>query len=286
MVPLHYTLKNGQQVEVVTVKQGGPSRDWLNPDLGYVQSHRARTKVRQWFRAQQHEQTVAQGRALVERELARMGQTALKLDALAAKAGFDKAEDFFAAFGRDEINSKQVQTAIQALAAPLVLAPPAPEPEVQMRKSKAAGSGGGILVVGVDRLLTGLARCCKPAPPDPIAGFVTRGKGVTIHRASCPNITRMRATQPERLISADWGAPRDEVFPVDIVVEAMDRQGLLRDISEILSREKINVTAANTLTRNMHTRMAFTVEVQSLAVLKRALALVADVAGVTAASRR
>ena len=286
MVPLHYTLKNGQQVEVVTVKQGGPSRDWLNPDLGYVQSHRARTKVRQWFRAQQHEQTVAQGRALVERELARTGHTALKLDALAAKAGFDKAEDFFAAFARDEINTKQVQTAIQALAAPLAPAPAAPEPEVQMRKSRAAGSGGGILVVGVDRLLTGLARCCKPAPPDPIAGFVTRGKGVTIHRASCANVTRMRATQPERLITADWGAPRDEVFPVDIVVEAMDRQGLLRDISEVLSREKINVTAANTLTRNMHTRMAFTVEVQSLAVLKRALALVADVPGVTTAARR
>ena len=286
MVPLHYTLNNGQQVEVVTVKQGGPSRDWLNPDLGYVQSHRARTKVRQWFRAQQFEQTVAQGRALVERELARAGHTALKLDALAAKAGFAKAEDLFAAFARDEINSKQVQTAMQALALPVAPAPAAREPEVQMRKSRAAGSGGGILVVGVDRLLTGLARCCKPAPPDPIAGFVTRGKGVTIHRASCPNVIRMRATQPERLIAAGWGAPRDEVFPVDIVVEAMDRQGLLRDISEILSREKINVTAANTLTRNMHTRMAFTVEVASLAVLKRALALVADVAGVTGASRR
>ncbi|HEY5307229.1 MAG TPA: bifunctional (p)ppGpp synthetase/guanosine-3',5'-bis(diphosphate) 3'-pyrophosphohydrolase, partial [Casimicrobiaceae bacterium] len=286
MVPLHYTLNNGQQVEVVTVKQGGPSRDWLNPDLGYVQSHRARTKVRQWFRAQQFEQTVAQGRALVERELARAGHTALKLDALAAKAGFAKAEDFFAAYARDEINSKQVQTAIQALALPVAPAPAAREPEVQTRKSRAAGSGGGILVVGVDRLLTGLARCCKPAPPDPIAGFVTRGKGVTIHRASCPNVIRMRATQPERLITAGWGAPRDEVFPVDIVIEAMDRQGLLRDISEILSREKINVTAANTLTRNMHTRMAFTVEVASLAVLKRALALVADVAGVTGASRR
>jgi len=286
MVPLHYTLKNGQQVEIVTVKQGGPSRDWLNADLGYVQSHRARTKVRQWFRAQQHEQTVAQGRALVERELARMGHTALKLDALAAKAGFDKSEEFFAAFARDEINSKQVQSAIQALALPAAPAPAAPEPELQMRKSRAASAGGGILVVGVDRLLTGLARCCKPAPPDPIAGFVTRGKGVTIHRASCANITRMRATQPERLITANWGAPRDEVFPVDIVVEAMDRQGLLRDISEVLSREKINVTAANTLTRNMQTRMAFTVEVQSLSVLKRALALVSDVPGVTGALRR
>jgi GTP pyrophosphokinase len=291
MVPLHYTLKNGQQVEIVTVKQGGPSRDWLNPDLGYVQSSRARTKVRQWFRAQQLEATVAQGRALVERELARLGQTALKLEAVAAKAGFDKTEDFFAAFARDEINSKQVQTAIQAVAAPAPVAAPAAAPdevasEVTMRRSRAAGAGAGILVVGVDRLLTGLARCCKPAPPDPIVGFISRGKGVTIHRASCANVARLRTGQPERLIDADWGAPRDEVFPVDILVEAMDRQGLLRDISEILSREKINVTAANTLTRNLHTRMAFTVEVQGLPALRRALALVRDVPGVLGAARR
>ena len=287
MVPLQYALKNGQQVEVITVKQGGPSRDWLNPEQGYVKSHRARAKVRQWFRAQQLDATVAQGRTLVERELARLGQTALSLEAVAAKAGFDKTEDFFAAFARDEINSKQVQTAIQAVAAPEAAAAPADAlPEVQMRESRAAGSGSGILVVGVDRLLTGLARCCKPAPPDPIVGFITRGKGISIHRASCANVGRMRAAQPERLITADWGIPRDEVFPVDIVVEAMDRQGLLRDVSEVLSREKINVTAANTLTRNMHTRMAFTVEVQGLPALRRALALVRDVPGVLSAARR
>ena len=287
MVPLDYQLQNGQRVEVITVKQGGPSRDWLNAELGYVHGNRARSKVRQWFKAQQHEQTVAQGRAMVERELARLGRTALKLDAVAAKAGFDKAEEFFAAFARDDINSKQVQTAIHAVAEPVDARVQAEsEPEVATRQSKAAGAGSGILVVGVDRLLTGLARCCKPAPPDPIVGFVTRGKGVTIHRASCSNVARMRATQPERLITANWGAPRDEVFPVDIVVEAMDRQGLLRDISEVLSREKINVTAANTLTRNMHTRMAFTLEVRSLDALKRALALVRDVNGVLNAGRR
>ncbi len=285
MVPLDTRLRNGQRVEVVAVKQGGPSRDWLNADLGYVAGHRARAKVRQWFNAQLHDETIAQGRTLVERELARLGQTALKLDAVAAKAGFDKTEDFFAAFARDDINSRQVQTAIQAVAAPGVAAPTV-EPEVQMRRSKSAGAGSGILVVGVDRLMTGLARCCKPAPPDPIVGFVTRGKGVTIHRASCANVARIRAKEPERLITADWGAPRDEVFPVDIVVEAMDRQGLLRDISEILSREKINVTAANTLTKNLHVRMAFTVEVPDLASLKRALALVRDVHGVLAAGRR
>lgn len=286
MVPLDFTLASGQQVEIVAAKQGGPSRDWLNPDLGYVHSNRARAKVRQWFKAQQHEETVAQGRVLVERELARLGRSVLKLDAVAAKAGFDKTEEFFAAFARDDINSKQVQTAIQALAQPNAVPAPAAEPEVATRRSRASGSGGGILVVGVDRLLTGLARCCKPAPPDPIVGFVTRGKGVTIHRASCANVARMRASQAERLIEANWGAARDEVFPVDIVVEAMDRQGLLRDISEVLSREKINVTAANTLTRNMHSRMAFTLEVASLDALRRALALVRDVKGVLNASRR
>ncbi len=287
MVPLDYKLANGQQVEVITVKQGGPSRDWLNGDLGYVASHRARAKVRQWFKAQQYDATLAQGRALVERELARLGQTTLKLDALAAKAGFAKTDDFFAAFARDDINSRQVQTAILAVAQPQ--AAPVATPaiaEVETRKSRSADSGGGILVVGVDRLMTGLARCCKPAPPDPIVGFVTRGKGVTIHRAACSNVQRIRDREPERLIDANWGAARDEVFPVDIVVEAMDRQGLLRDISEVLSREKINVTAARTLTRNMQSRMAFTVEVQSVDALRRAMALVRDVPGVVSAGRR
>jgi GTP pyrophosphokinase len=286
MVPLNYQLSSGQQVEIVAAKQGGPSRDWLNVDLGYVHSNRARSKVRQWFKAQQHEETVAQGRALVERELARLGRSALKLDAVAAKAGFDKTEDFFAAFARDDINSKQVQTAILALAQPNVPVAAPAEPAVATRQSRAKGSGSGILVVGVDRLLTGLARCCKPAPPDAIVGFVTRGKGVTIHRATCSNVVRMRATQSERLIDANWGAARDEVFPVDIVVEAMDRQGLLRDISEVLSREKINVTAANTITKNLHSRMAFTIEVPSLDALKRALGYVRDVKGVLNATRR
>jgi GTP pyrophosphokinase len=287
MVPLNYVLKSGQQVDIITTKQGGPSRDWLNPELGYVHSHRARTKVRQWFKAQQLEETIAQGRAMVEKDLARLGRSAVKLDAVAAKAGFTKVDEFFAAYARDDINSKQVQAAIHAVAQPAQAEPAASEaPAVVTRKSRAAGAGSGILVVGVDRLMTGLARCCKPAPPDPIVGFVTRGKGVTIHRASCANVARMREREPERLIDANWGAQREEVFPVDIVVEAMDRQGLLRDVSEILSREKINVTAVNTLTRNMQARMSFTLEVQSTAQLKRALLLVQEVRGVMAAARR
>ena len=288
MVPLHYALKNGQRVEIIAAKQGGPSRDWLNPEQGYAHSHRARTKIRQWFKAQQIEETLAQGRAIVERELARAGATAVSLDTVAVKAGFTKADELYAAVGRAEFNARQLIAAIRAARTPVAQAGPAEETsaEILARQSKAAGAGGGILVVGVDRLMTNLARCCKPAPPDPIVGFVTRGKGVTIHRQRCTNVIRMRSREPERLIDANWGKPRDEVFPVDVVLEAMDRQGLLRDITEIFSREKINVTAANTLTRNSVTRMAFTLEVRSLDVLSRALSCVKEVKGVLSAGRR
>jgi len=285
LVPLNHVLSSGQRVEIVAAKQGGPSRDWLNPELGYVHSHRARTKVRQWFKAQQVEETIAHGRASVERELARAGMTALKLEAVAAEAGYARIDEFFAAVARAEINQRALQAAIRAVGKPEAVPNPAAEPVVA-RESKAAGAGSGILIVGVDRLMTGLARCCKPAPPDPIVGFVTRGKGISIHRQICSNVARMRQREPERLITADWGAPRDEVFPVDVVVEAMDRQGLLRDISEVFSRDKINVTAVNTLSKNLQARMAFTLEVRGLVDLKRALALVREVPGVLSASRR
>lgn len=287
MVPLNTPLANGQRVEVLTVREGGPSRDWLNPELGYVTSNRARAKVRQWFKAQALDETIAHGRAAVERELSRAGVSSLNLDLLAAKAGYAKPDDLFAAYARDEINLRQLQTAIKAVVAPAP-GPQAPghEEGVVTRASRAAGAGSGILVVGVDRLMTGLARCCKPAPPDPIAGFVTRGKGITIHRASCANLARIRAREPERMIEADWGSRRDEVFPVDIIVESGDRPGLLRDISEVFSREKINVTAVNTLTKQHLARMGFTIEVAGVEQLKRALSLVREVPGVLGAARR
>jgi GTP pyrophosphokinase len=185
-----------------------------------------------------------------------------------------------------------VQAAILAVAQPVPAArlpaadvPPV-EAEVVTRKSRAQGAGSGILVVGVDRLMTGLAGCCKPAPPDAIVGFVTRGKGITVHRESCSNVARLRAREPERLIEASWGEQRDQLFAVDVVVEAADRQGLLRDISEVLSREKINVTAVNSQSRQQQARMGFTLEVSSVAQLARALGLVRDVPGVFSAARR
>lgn len=288
MVPLNTPLQNGQRVEVITIKEGGPSRDWLNPELGYLVSHRGRTKVRQWFKSLELEADIAAGRATIEAELKREGfgdKRLLNFEDVAREAGIPKLDDFFAAVAHGDLNSRQVQQAIRATAK-LAEAPPADEDVVVARQSKAAGSGSGILIVGVDKLMTGLGKCCKPAPPDPIIGFVTRGKGITIHRQRCPNVVRLRVASPERLITADWGTARDEVFPVDIEVEAIDRQGLLRDISEVFSREKINVTAVNTLSKNMQARMFFTVEVRSLDQLKRALQLVEEVKGVLSAGRR
>jgi len=281
MVPLNYKLANGQRVEIVAAKTGGPSRDWMNPVLGYIRSSRARSKVRQWFNSQALAETVAQGRAVVERELQRKGMTSANLDQLAQQLGYAKSEGLFAAAGREEVGTKLLQTALQGAA-------PAAEPAqaVITGKSKADAKDGGILVVGMDKLLTQLAKCCRPAPPDPIAGFVTRGRGVSIHRRNCRDLQRLAELQPERMIEADWGRQSDSVFSVDIVVQAHDRQGLLRDISEVLSREKINVTGVNTQSKQHLARMSFTVEISGLEQLQRTLAQVKEVEGVLSASRR
>jgi GTP pyrophosphokinase len=279
IVPLDYRLKNGERVEIIAAKTGGPSRDWMNPALGFISSSRARNKVRQWFNSQALDQTIASGRAIVERELQREGQTGAALDQLAAKLGFDKTEEFFAAVGREDIGTRQIHIALRGEEQP---PPPA---EVLTHRSRAGSGGGGILIVGVDRLLTQLAKCCKPAPPDAIVGFVTRGRGVSIHRADCTSLAQLKARLPERMITAQWGVQEGQVFPVDIVVRANDRSGLLRDISEVLSREQLNVTAANTQSRTGVATMRFTVEVDGIARLKRTLSLIGDVRGVFEAAR-
>jgi len=277
MVPLNTPLKNGQQVEILAGKQGGPSRDWLNPALGFLKSAGARGKVRQWFNRQNHEASVAQGRAIVDRELQRHGMTGINLDKLAQQFEFDKLNDFLAEVARGEIGPRQLQTALRK-EEPTPAA--ADEPPLV---GKPRAQPGGILVVGVDKLLTVPAKCCKPAPPDPIVGFVSRGRGVTIHRKGCANVARLDA---ERLVSADWGPSPEATFPVDIVIEADDRTGLLRDITEILSRERINVTATNSASRDAAARMLLTVEISNLNQLNRMLVLLREVPGVARAARR
>ena len=280
MVPLNTHLANGDRVEIVAAKQGGPSRDWLNPDLGYIASSRARNKVRQWFNREEMQQTVAAGRAAVERELQREGRKAASLEQLAAGLGFESTDELFAAVGREEVGARQIQAALRGED------PGATQAQPAVRPSRAAAGASGILVVGVDRLMTQLARCCKPVPPDRIAGYVTKGRGVSIHRRDCPSLARLLARAPERRIEADWGEQGTRTFAADVLVQATDRQGLLRDLTEALSREKINVTAMNTQTRHSIAVMQLTVEVADAAQLQRALALLREVRGVMSASRR
>ncbi|GGD53483.1 RelA/SpoT family protein [Caballeronia grimmiae] len=292
MVPLNTPLQNGQTVEIIAVKEGGPSRDWLNPQLGYMHSPRARQKVRAWFNTVDAAENVAQGRAIVEKTLQREGKTSVNLDQLAAKLGFKAPEDLYAVVAKDEFSVRNIEHALSD--AP----PPEPEPEAPAQfekrssgQSVAQGASTGVLVVGVDALLTQLARCCRPAPPDPIAGFVTRGKGMSIHRADCTTFQRMAQRSPERVLHTTWSAEvmngrGSSVYPVDLSVESADRQGLLRDISEVFAREKINVIGVKSQSRRNIAYMQFTVEVSNSAQIQRACTLLGEVQGVIRASRR
>jgi len=285
MVPLTHALDSGATVEIVTASSGGPSRDWLNPELGYIRSSRARNKVRQWFNAQNLETAIAQGRQVVEKVLQREGRTALALDRLAAQLGHARVEDMLAAVGRGELGARAVTLATQALNAPVEpAAPVAPAPPVLPEQRQRPGDTDSILVVGVDKLLTGLARCCKPVPPDPIIGFVTRGKGVSVHRRNCPNVARLPA---ERLIEAQWSPDASGGrFPVDIEVESAADANVMHGLLEVLGKERVRVLGARTATRSHISRHSFAVEVDGLEQLAPLLTLIRDLPGVSAARRR
>jgi GTP pyrophosphokinase len=285
MVPLNTVLQNGQTVEITAAKEGGPSRDWLNAELGFLASHRARAKVRAWFNEQIRHETVARGREAVEKLLQREGKTATKLEDLAGQLGFKSADDLFAVVGKDEFSLHTIETLLNPPDTPL-----APD-EFLLKKPRLPdkASKGGVLVVGVDSLMTQLAKCCKPAPPDAIGGFVTRGKGVSIHRSDCSNFRQLVARSGERVIDVQWGKPKADgaaVYPVDVAVEAADRQGLLRDISEVFAKEKMNVIGVQTQSVRGTAWMTFTVEIAESGGLNKVLAVVAEVQGVRSARRR
>ncbi|HEV8107700.1 MAG TPA: bifunctional (p)ppGpp synthetase/guanosine-3',5'-bis(diphosphate) 3'-pyrophosphohydrolase [Burkholderiales bacterium] len=277
IVPLDTPLASGQRVEIVAAKAGGPSRDWLNAERGFVKSPRARQKIRQWFNAKAHSDTVAAGRTQLEKALRREGAVNANLDQLAGKLGFKAPDDLFAAVARDEVNLRQLHSALHGTEEPVKTV------ERRRRPGSSAGKGG-ILVVGMDSLLTQLARCCKPVPPDPVRGFVTRGKGVSVHREDCPSLKRLAEGQPERLIDAEWGQGEGS-YAVEIGVTATDRRGLLRDIGDALAREKINVTAVRTQSRDDLAFMRFSFDVANMAQLKRALAQMRQVKGVIRVAR-
>ncbi len=282
IVPLTTPLQTGQTVEIISAKSGGPSRDWLNSELGYLKSARSRAKVRQWFNALEFEQSVAAGRELIEKELQRLGKTAVKLDDLAKRLGFASVEQLFAAATKEEFSLRSIEQALVPLASQ-----PEATPATLIGKPLDAPAGKGkVLVVGVDSLLTQLARCCRPAPPDDIIGYVTRGKGVSIHRGSCSNLRSLIKRAPERVVDVAWSAQPDAVYPVELLIMAQDRPGLLRDVSEVYAREKTNVVGVNSNSAKGEARMLFTVEIQSASDLSRVLTAVREVKGVFSARRR
>ena len=290
MVPLNTPLQSGQTVEVTAVKEGGPSLDWLNAELGYLKSSRSKTKVRAWYNALAQRATIARGREAVEKLLQREGKTATRLDDLASRLGFRNADALFEVVGKDEFSLRTIETLLRPTEAPL-----SPDELIALRRSNpdVRAPQGGVLVVGVESLMTSLARCCRPAPSDAIGGYVTRGKGVAVHRTACTNFRQMTARAPERVIGVAWGAQRGDkaaLYPVDVMVEASDRQGLLRDISELFAKEKMNVTGVKTQSvkdsMGGTAWMTFTIEVADSARLAHALSLVGRVSGVRSARRK
>lgn len=291
MVTLNTPLQNGQTVEITAAKEGGPSRDWLNPELGYLVSHRAKAKVRAWFNALALQETTARGRDAVEKLLQREGRTALKFDDLATALGLASAQELFEQVGKDELSLRAIETHLRP--AEPQAAPETAASWVRKPRRQAGGDAGRVLVVGVESLMTQLAKCCKPAPPDDIGGFITRGKGVSVHRSDCPDYQHLCRKAPDRVIAVEWSgqgsAGRDgkpTVYPVDVGIEALDRQGLLRDISDVFAREKMNVIGVQTQTVRDIAWMTFTIEVTDARQVARAMAVVSDVPGVRMVRRK
>jgi len=276
---LDYVLKTGDQVEIITAKQGAPSRDWLNPALGYVRTARARQKIRQWFRRQNREQNIASGRTILERELKRLGLGDLSHDRVAELFGYDQVDDFLAAVGFGDVHGQQIAARVGEVrrkeeSAELEIPPVAP---------LAAEVAPDIQVMGTGGLMTRLARCCNPIPDESIIGYVTRGRGITIHRRDCPNVLNVR--DPERLIEVNWGAEVQR-FPVLIYVLAYDRSGLLHDISGLITNESINIASLNVARKRNLVTLYVTLEVTDIAQLGRVLARIAKVPNVIEVRRQ
>jgi len=286
IVPLTYELKSGEQVEVLTTKQGGPSRDWLNPQLGYLKTSRARSKARSWFKQQDQQMNLSDGKHLLERELHRLGVSRLGYDKLSEYFHLQSADEMLIAIGRGDINPSQIAGAVHKLTAPEVKHEPETKPA---RKRKSHTKEGAIQILGVGNLLTNMARCCKPAPGDPIIGFITQGRGVSIHRSDCKNVLNLPESKRVRLIEVEWGGMGEvSTYPVDVEIEAIDRQGLLIDIYSVLANEKINILATNTLSDKMtHTaRIDLTLEIADIDQLSRVLSRINQLPNIVEVRRK
>jgi GTP pyrophosphokinase len=271
-VPLTYQLETGEQVEIITGKELTPSRDWLRPSLAYLNTARARAKLRAWFKQQDREHNIATGRSLLEKEFKRLALTSLDYKAVASKVHFESVDDMYAAVGSGDIGPGRVVNAAHTL---VELEPNRQielSPQWQVPKSKATAKG--ININGVGNLLTQIAKCCQPVPGDAITGYITVGRGVSIHRQDCSQALQLQQQEPERIIEVSWGDKPEQTYPVDILVQAYDRRGLLRDITTLLAAERVNVTAVNTQSNfeDNTATMRLTVQIVGLKALGQLLA--------------
>jgi GTP pyrophosphokinase len=277
LVPLNQPLKNGQVVEIQAATEGGPSRDWMNPSLGYIASNRVRAKVRQWFNSRARDEASATGRAELEKALQRLGQNAHDMEMLADTFGYARPDDLFVAFHRGDISLRELKIAVQGETDEAIYPP-------LSRQATSTDSTGAVLVVGLDRLLTSLARCCQPVPPDSIVGFVSRGRGITVHRTGCSNLANLSG---ERLIDAEWAARSSHRrYETDVEVFADSQSAPIREVLEVFAHEKVRMIGTSTYTRGPRVRMVVTIEVDSLEQVERLTTLLADVEGVMGARRR
>ena len=269
IVPLTYTLKTGEQVEILTGKENEPRRDWLQPTLSYLMSSRARAKVKQWFKQQDQEENIDAGRALLDKIFKRVALNSLDYKAIAKRFGYQAVEDMYAAVGSGDISSPQVLNAAQYL-----LKPNEDKAGAALKNVKPTQNSSGVNIRGVGNLMTHFALCCKPVPGDNIKGYITLARGVSVHREDCEKLLHLQHYEPLRVVSVDWDSRLESVYPVDIALEAFDRRGLLRDISTLMANEKVDVLSMNTLTdKNENTAvMKLTVEIQGLEPLGRLLA--------------
>ena len=267
IVSLTYKLEVGDRVEILTTKESRPSRDWLNAELGYVTTSRARSKIHSWFRQQDRDDNLREGKALLESELKRLALTPPALESLVLEVGLQTSDELYIALGAGDLRLTQVIGAVHRLLADS----DAPE-ALPLGEAKHEASSDAISVQGVGNLASELANCCKPVPGDPIGGFVSRGRGISIHRKDCAEFLRLESTQSERIVDVQWGA-RGRYYPASLYIHALDRTGLLRDVSDLLASEHCNVLSVNTQSKVSEgtAEMRLNIEVDSLARLSGVL---------------
>jgi GTP pyrophosphokinase len=272
IIPLNKPLNTGDQVEILTSKEEQPRRDWMNANLGYITTSRARAKVAHWFKQLDRDKNEEAGRQIIEREFKRLAIDMREVDMqrLAAEVNYRAPSDVWAALGAGDLRLSQILNAAQRQVDSTNDEQLDLELPLNARESKKK-LDSGIRILGVGNLMTTIASCCKPVPGDPIVGYITQGRGVSIHREDCTNLMSLRETEPYRMVSVDWGEEGETTYPVDILIEAYDRSGLLKDVMMILANENLNILAANTLT-DKHSniaRLSLTIEISRLELLGR-----------------